>query len=91
MELLMTESHMHLQDIKSTPSLTGQNNNKGMSSIRLNLLTKTTWKLKTPGGILVFRVLVQNCGGIRMFLRGGVLSIFQLPSYNGLDPCLGDK
>ena len=49
------------------------------------MLTKTTWKLKTPGGILVFRVLVQNCGGIRMFLRGGVLSIFQLPSYNGLD------
>ena len=32
-----------------------------MSSIRLNLLTKTTWKLKTPGGILVFRVLVQVC------------------------------
>ena len=33
-----------------------------MSSIRLNLLTKTTWKLKTPGGILVFRVLVQVRG-----------------------------
>ena len=28
-------------------------------SSRLNLLTKTTWKLKTPGGILVFRLLVQ--------------------------------
>ena len=59
MELLMTESHMHLQDIKSSPSPTGQNSNRSMSSIRLNLLTKTTWKLKTPGGILVFRVLVQ--------------------------------
>ena len=32
-----------------------------MSSIRLNLLTKTTWELKTEGGILVFRVLVQVC------------------------------
>ena len=59
MELLMTESHMYLPDIKSSPSLTGQNNNRKMSSIRLNLLTKTTWKLKTPGGILVFRVLMQ--------------------------------
>ena len=27
MELLMTESHTHLQDIKSSPSLTSQNNN----------------------------------------------------------------
>ena len=51
MELLMTESHIHLQDIKSSPSLTGQNSNRSMSSIRLNLLTKTTWKLKTPGGL----------------------------------------
>ena len=59
MELLMTESHMHLRDIKSSPYLTGHNNFRSMSSIRLNLLTKTTWKLKTPGGILVFRVLVQ--------------------------------
>ena len=41
---------MYLLDIKSSPS-----------SIRLNLLTKTTWKLKTPDGILVFRVLVQVC------------------------------
>ena len=40
MELLMTESHMYLQDIKSSPSLTGQNNVISMSSIRLNLLTK---------------------------------------------------
>ena len=59
MELIMTESHMHLQDIKSSPSLTGQNNNRNMSLIRLNLLTKTTWKLKTPGGILVFWMLLQ--------------------------------
>ena len=36
----MTESHMYLQDIKSSPSLTGQNNVISMSSIRLNLLTK---------------------------------------------------
>ena len=61
MELLMTESHMLLQDIKSSPSLTGHIVNRSMPSIRLNLLTKTTWKLKTPGGILVFRVLVQVC------------------------------
>ena len=67
----MTESHMHLQDIKSSPSLTGQNNNRSMSSIRLNLLTKTTWKLKTPGGILVFRVLVQVClkGDCQEYIR----------------------
>ena len=44
-------------DIKSCPSPTGrgfvwygQNNNKKVSS---------TWKLKAPGGLLVFRVLVQ--------------------------------
>ena len=59
MELFMTESHMPLQDIKSSTSLTGQNNNRSMTSIRLNLFTKTTWKLRTPGGILVFQVLVQ--------------------------------
>ena len=53
---------MYLLDIKSSPSLTGQDNNRNMSSIRLDLLTKTTWKLKTPGGILVFRVLVQVWG-----------------------------
>ena len=29
------------------------------TSMRLNLLTKTTWNFKAPGGILVFRVLVQ--------------------------------
>ena len=62
MEFLMTESHMYLQDIESSPSLTGHTNHRSTSSIRLNLLTKTTWKLKTPGGILVFRVLVQVWG-----------------------------
>ena len=56
MELLMTESHMRLQDIKSSPSLTCQNNNRCMSSIRLNLLTKTTRKkdlsqLEHPNGL----------------------------------------
>ena len=59
MELLMQEFHMYLLDIKSIPKLNGQHDNRDMSSIRLNLLTKTTWKLKTPGGILVFRLLVQ--------------------------------
>ena len=54
MELLMQEFHMYLLDIKSSPK-----RNREMSSIRFKLLTKTTWKLKTPGGILVFRVLVQ--------------------------------
>ena len=54
-------SHMHLQDIKSSPSLTGQNNKIKTSSISLDLSTKTTWKLETSGGILVFRVLVQVC------------------------------
>jgi hypothetical protein len=61
MELLMQEFHMYLLDIKSSPKLNGEYDNKEMSSIRLNLLTKTTWKLKTPGGILVFRLLVQVC------------------------------
>ena len=58
-ELIMTESHMYLQDIKSSPSRTGHNSNISVSSIRLNMLTKSTWKLKTPRGVLVFRVLVQ--------------------------------
>ena len=49
----MTEPHMHLLDIKSRPSPTGQHNKREISSFRLN------WKLKTPGGILVFRLLVQ--------------------------------
>ena len=40
MEILITESHMYLLDIESSPSLNGQNNNRKMSSIRLNLLTK---------------------------------------------------
>ena len=39
MEILMTESNLYLLDIKSSPSLNGQNNNRKMSSIRLNLLT----------------------------------------------------
>ena len=34
------ESHMYLLAIKSSLSLTGQNNNRNMSSNRLNLLTK---------------------------------------------------
>ena len=59
MELLMQEFHMYLLDIKSRPKLNGQHDNREMSSIRLNLLTKTTWKLKTAGGILVFQLLVQ--------------------------------
>ena len=61
MELLMTESLMYLLDIKSSPLLTGKHNNREMSFIRLNLSTKTTWKLKTPGGMLIFRLLVQVC------------------------------
>ena len=40
MELLMTESHMYLLDIKSSPSLTSQNSKRSMSSIRLNLFAK---------------------------------------------------
>ena len=54
MEILITESHMYLLDIESSPSLNGQNNNRRMSSIRLNFLTKKMFKLKTPGVILVF-------------------------------------
>ena len=61
MELLMTEYHMYLKYIKSSPSRTDHNSNRSMSSIKFSLLTKTTWKLKTTGGILVFRVLVQVC------------------------------
>ena len=57
MELLMQEFPMYLIDIKSIPKLNGQHDNREMSSIRLNLLTKTTWKLKTPGGILLVQVL----------------------------------
>ena len=41
MELHMTESDMHLQDIKFSPSFTGQNSYRSMSSIRLSLLTET--------------------------------------------------
>ena len=58
--ILVTESHMILQDNKSSPSVSGQNTNRSMFSIRLDLLTKTTWKLTTPWGIvLVLWVLVQ--------------------------------
>ena len=53
MELLMQEFHVYLLDIKSSPKLNGQHDNREMSSIRLNLLT--------PGGILVFPLLVQVC------------------------------
>ena len=58
----MSESYMHLQDIKSSPSLTGHNTNRSMSSIRLNLLQKTTLKLKSPGGILVTRIPSVSAG-----------------------------
>ena len=58
----MTEFRMHLQDIKYSPLLTGHTNIRSMSFIELNLLTKTSWKLKTPGGILVFLVLVHIWG-----------------------------
>ena len=51
---------------KSCPLLTGkgriwcgQNSNKDMSSISLNLLIKKTWKFKIPEGIPVLWVLVQ--------------------------------
>ena len=59
MELLMQEIHMYLLDIKSSPKLNGQHDNREMFSNRLNLLTKTTWKLKTPEEKQVFRLLVQ--------------------------------
>ena len=42
MELHMTECLMQLKYIKSSPSLTDQNNKRSMSSIKLNMLTKTT-------------------------------------------------
>ena len=56
----MSESYMHLQDIISSPSLTGHN--RSMSSIRLNLLTKSTFRLKTPGGILVTSIQSVSAG-----------------------------
>ena len=40
MEILITKSHVYLLDIESSPSLNGQNNNRKMSSIRLNLLRR---------------------------------------------------
>ena len=48
----MSESCMHLQD----------NSNRSMSSIRLNLLTKSTFRLKTPGGILVTSIQSVSAG-----------------------------
>ena len=96
----MTESDMYVLDIKSSPLLTGQNNNREMSSIRLSLSTKTTWKLKTQGGILVFRVLVQVCsnaawphpsllpwevaGVIQTDGPGGIVSSYSKCSYQDL-------
>ena len=89
MELLMTESHMYLLDIRSSTSVTGQNNHRNMSSIVLNLLTKTAWKLKTPGGILVFRVLVQVWGwGDPSILQ--VWSIFFLMQHSRVICILGE-
>ena len=66
--------HMYLLDLKSIPSLNSHNKNKRLLSIRLSLLTKTTWKLKTPGGILSFPVLVQ------VWLVEGLLSTGPTPS-----------
>ena len=55
------KSHMYLLYINPAPHLLAR------TSIGLNMLTKITWKLKTLGGILVFRVLVQawykQCSG----------------------------
>ena len=39
---------MYLLDIKSSPSLTGQNSNISMSSIKLNLLTKNNLEPQNP-------------------------------------------
>ena len=64
MELLMTEYYMYLLAIKSSFSLTDQNNNRKMYLIRLNLLTKTTWKLKTPGGCKPPASTSQNLLGL---------------------------
>ena len=83
MELHMTESHMYLQDIKTSPSLTGQNNDIRMCSIRLNLLTKTTWKFKTPGRILVIQVIVQVVlvgSAMTVTMQGYFWRILQLSS-----------
>ena len=67
MELLM-----YLQDIKSSLSLTGQNNKRNMSSNRLNLLTKTTWK------ILAFQVLVEVCPDGDLWICGEPLDFAQI-------------
>ena len=62
MELPVTESHVYLLDIKSSPSLIGQNNNRTYVFHQVEFVDKiTTWKLKTPGGILLLQVLVQVC------------------------------
>ena len=60
MELLMTEiSHVSTQYL--IQSLTYWPEQTKKPSISLYFLCKTTLKLKTPGGILVFRVFVQVC------------------------------
>ena len=62
-------SQMYLLDTKSSPSLTGQNNNRKMDSIGLNLLTKTTWKLKTPGGTIP---VIKTCSWLGTQLKKSV-------------------
>ena len=47
-----------------------------MSSTSLNLSTNSTWKLKNPGGILVFQVLVQ------VWYNKATLSCFDINSEN---------
>ena len=74
----MTESHIYLLDNKSRPLLTGQNNDRKMDSIGLNFLTKTTWKLETPGGIRVFQVLVHFCTLHPVTIRN------MLPAFSGV-------
>ena len=54
MELIMTCIYKILNP---APHLLARTTTGHMSSIKWNLLRKTTWK--SPGGILVFRVLVQ--------------------------------
>ena len=63
MEILMTESYMYLLDIKLSLSLTDQKNNRKMYLIRLNLLTKPTWKLKTPGGLQTSGIHITKLPG----------------------------
>ena len=60
MELLMTESHIYLQDIISSPSLTGQSNNKYVFH-QVEFDTKKKLEAQNPGVILLFRVSLQIC------------------------------